>query len=224
MARKKKSSNDLFGKRSLRSYVRQTAGALSELPIFENKYYDLFKTPLDTFQEYFPEGTSSGWRSETKGREDEWYDVSSETLYDLWRKTGAPQLETRDYNRPMTAPREFGFADDPNKLQKGLGYLFGAPRLIFPENPMGKMGKAKELIAELSHQIMFENPDKYGSKKEQIAEMQGSGVGGRKGMSRDKEIGAYYDNPKSAEYVAHSEIEPRILDWIRDKWKGFPED
>ena len=43
-------------------------------------------------------------------------------------------------------------------------------------------------------------------------------------MSVEDELAEYYDNPGTAEYITHSEIEPRILDWIRDEWEGFPED
>ena len=201
MPNEKKDDKDLFGKRSIRSYIRQGAGALSELPIFENKYYDLFRTPLDTFQERFTEGSSYGWRTE----DDDWIEADTETLYDLWRKTGAPALEDRPYSRHMTAPREFAFSDDPNKLQKALGYLFGVPRTIFgTESPLS-MGQAhaSDLVAESAHGVMSENVEKYGETRKSLIE------------KMKTEGGTGYDDPTSIEGITHGEIEPKIIEWLR---------
>ena len=212
MANKKKDDESLFGKRSIRSYIRQGAGALSELPIFENKYYDLFRTPLDTFQERFPEGGSHGWRT----KDDEWVDATNENLYELWRKAGAPSIEERPYDRSMTAPREFAFSDDPNKLQMALGYLFGNPRMIVgtanPRNVFGASGDV--LAAELAHQVMFENPQTYGSKKEQIKAMTEEAPK-RREMSIEDELKEHYDRPGTAEHTAHSVVEPKIIEWLK---------
>ena len=212
---KKKNDESLFGKRSLRSYVREAGGALSELPIFENRFYDLFRTPLDTFQEHFPKGGGHGWRT----KDDEYVEATNETLYELWRKAGAPSIEERPYDRSMTAPREFAFSDDPNKAQMTLGYLFGNPRLIVgtanPRNIFGAGGDV--LTAELAHQIMFENPQKYGSKKEQIKEMTEAGYRTRKekGMTVKEELEEYYDKPGTSEHTAHSIVEPKIIEWLK---------
>jgi hypothetical protein len=194
---------ELFGKRSLRSYIRQAFGAVSELPIFENKYYDLFKTPLDTFQERFHEGGEFGWRSDTE----DWTEATTSTLYDLWRKTGAPALEDRPYKRSMTAPREMAFADRPNELQKLLGYLLGTPRMILgTESPgMMRMGGADpaHFVAELAHQVMFEQPEKYGQTRKSLIDLMLS------------QGGKGYDEPGTIEYVTHKTIEPQILDYLR---------
>ncbi len=201
MANKKKDDESLFGKRSIRSYIRQGAGALSELPIFENRLYDLFRTPLDTFQERFPEGGSHGWRT----KDDEWVDATNENLYELWRKAGAPSIEERPYDRSMTAPREFAFSDDPNKLQKALGYLFGVPRTIFgTESPLS-MGRAhaSDLVAESAHGVMFENLEKYDETRKSLIE------------KMKTEGGTGYDDPTSIEGITHGEIEPKIIEWLR---------
>ena len=203
MAKKKKDDKDLFGKRSIRSYIRQSAGALSELPIFENKYYDLFRTPLDTFQERFPEDVVSyGWRDEN----DNWVETDTATLYDLWRKTGAPALEDRPYSRHMTAPREFAYSDDPNKLQKALGYLFGVPRTIFGTKSPRSMGlaHASDLVSESAHGVMFENLEKYDETRKSLIE------------KMKTEGGTGYDDPTSIEGITHGKIEPKIIEWIRE--------
>jgi hypothetical protein len=203
MAKKKKDDKDLFGKRSIRSYIRQSAGALSELPIFENKYYDLFRTPLDTFQERFTDDVVFyGWRDEN----DNWVETDTATLYDLWRKTGAPALEDRPYSRHMTAPREFAYSDDPNKLQKALGYLFGVPRTIFGTKSPRSMGRAhaSDLVAESAHGVMFENLEKYDETRKSLIE------------KMKTEGGTGYDDPTSIEGITHGKIEPKIIEWIRE--------
>ena len=205
--------NDLFGERSLRSKVREFFGDVSELPIFENKYYDVFRTPLDTFQERFPEGSRFGWRDESG----DWVETDTATLYDLWRKTDAPRLEERPYKRSMTAPREFAFSNRPNKLQKSLGYLFGSPRIIFgTEDPryFPGMSSPEDLVSELSHQVMWENPQKYGSRRQQIQTFEKIGES-REGMTKEEEMKEYYDKPGTPEYIAHREVEPRIIEWLK---------
>jgi len=196
--------NDLFGERSLRGKVREFFGDVSELPIFENKYYDVFRTPLDTFQERFPEGSRFGWRDESG----DWVETDTATLYDLWRKTDAPRLEERPYKRSMTAPREFAFSDRPNILQQALGSLFGTPRMIYGTKTPGYfpgMGGPDVLVSELAHQVMFKNPEKYGeTRKSLIKKMKGEG-------------GKAYDVPGSVEYITHREIEPLIIDWLRER-------
>ena len=202
MAKKKKDDKDLFGKRSIRSYIRQSAGALSELPIFENKYYDLFRTPLDTFQERFTDDVVFyGWRDEN----DNWVETDTATLYDLWRKTGAPALEDRPYSRHMTAPREFAYSDDPNKLQKALGYLFGVPRTIFGTKSPRSMGlaHASDLVAESAHGVMLENLEKYDETRKSLIE------------KMKTEGGTGYDDPTSIEGITHGKIEPKIIEWLR---------
>jgi len=210
MANNKKDDESLFGKRSIRSYIRQGAGALSELPIFENKYYDLFRTPLDTFQERFPENmVSYGWSPDISSifddENDDWVETDTATLYDLWRKTGAPALEDRPYSRHMTAPREFAFSDDPNKLQKALGYLFGVPRTIFGTKSPLSMGQAhaSDLVAESAHGVMSENVEKYGETRKSLIE------------KMKTEGGTGYDDPTSIEGITHGEIEPKIIEWLR---------
>ena len=209
-----------FKKRSLRSHIRQAAGQLSELPIFENKYYDLFKTPLDKFQALFPEGGEMGWRDDSG----QWNTVDSKTLQKLWRKAGAPMIEVRDTPRSMAAPREFAFSDAPNKLQQAMGYLFGVPRVIQARGHFGgERGDAGDVVSELAHQIHFEDPKKYGYTRKSMIEDMYKSVTSREGMSPEEERASVYDRPGTMEYLAHREIEPRLLDWIKQNYVPEPE-
>ena len=209
-----------FKKRSLRSRIREAAGQLSELPIFENKYYDLFKTPLDKFQALFPENGEMGWRDDSG----QWNTVDSKTLQKLWRKAGAPMIEVRDYKRSMAAPREFAFSDEPNKLQQAMGYLFGVPRVIQARSPFGgERGDAGDVVSELAHQIHFEDPKKYGHTRKSMIEDMYKSVTSREGMSPEEERAGFYDRPGTMEYLAHREIEPQLLDWIKQNYVPEPE-
>jgi len=203
-----------FKKRSLRSHIRQAAGQLSELPIFENKYYDLFKTPLDKFQSLFPENGEMGW-SDDSGQ---WNTVDSKTLQKLWRKAGAPMIEVRDTPRSMAAPREFSFSDKPNKLQQTMGYLFGVPRIIQQKGWMGAAaGSPADVVSELAHGVVFENPKEYGYTRKSLIEDMLKTSAARKGLSAEEEMANIYDEP-GMESLVHKGIEPRLLDWIKQNY------
>jgi len=140
-----------FKKRGLRSYVREGLGELSELPIFENKYYDLFNTPLDFFQNFFPEGKTHKFTSNVKGREGQ-YELDTKTLKKLWRQGGSPWIQSfKGYERSFAAPREFGYtlkdpSVTPSKSEMLLGNLFGAGRIALAgsEKGAGQMEAMRE--------------------------------------------------------------------------------
>ena len=215
-----------LGKRTLRSYLREGAGKLSELPIFENKYYDLFKTPLDKFQEFFPEGGKWEWESKNipfreANPDDMSIKADNQTLYELWRRSGAPELHKGSELSGLEgggdpywdkflkwskfAPREYGFTQlghQPSKVEKILGHLFGVPQMIFGTHGGGTANPDK-LVAEMAHGLMFEDPEKYGyTRKGLIEEMENRGVNP-------------YSDPKSVESKTHGDIEPKLLEWLK---------